>query len=186
MGKIIKDNLIVDINSVRPNNYNPKLNYKSTNDNRVQFEKFKNSLIIHGQINPVKVRQTIDKDRYEIIDGYHIWTAMKELEFKEIEIKDFGNISREEAIKIFLCSEELKIPLDIVDTAKLVKEIKGLNIGLKGLPYTEIENENKIKLLEFDWSQFEEEIKDNKQLDLLGGIPEEPEENNNQELDFSE
>ena len=38
--------------------------------------------------------------------------------------------------------------------AELVKKIKEGEEDLEGLPYTEEEIENKIKLLEFDWGEF--------------------------------
>jgi len=177
--------LIIDIDKIKPNNYNIKSNYNQTNNGRLSFEKIKRSINIHGQMNSIKVRE-ISNDLYEIIDGYCIWMAMKELGFKEIEIKNFGNISEEESIKKYLYLEELKIPLDIIEVAWLLKRIKEPNIKLKGFPYSEQEIKNKIKLIEFDWDKFKEiEEIENKQLGLLGDFSrnQEPEKEIEEELE---
>lgn len=154
--KIIENNLIVDINKVVPNDYNPKLNYEDIPEFQAQYEKIKESLRYHGQIDPVLIRE-IENGLYEIINGFHRWKAMKELKFEKVEIKNLGKISRQEAIKKALSTEEPRIPLDVIETAKLLKEIKESEAGLEGLPYLEQEIKEKIELLEFDWNTFENE-----------------------------
>jgi len=154
--RILENNLKVQIDKIKPNNYNPKPDYNESEELKVEFEKIKNSLRVHGQVDPLQVREV--KDYYELINGYHRLKAMEELGFKEAEIKNFGKISEEEAIKIALSMEELRIPLDIIETAKLVKRIKDSEVGLEGLPYLEEEIKQKIELLEFDWSRFEGEV----------------------------
>jgi len=165
MGKIIENNLIIKIDKIRPNDYNIKLDHHSTNEGRVQFVRVKQSLMFHGQMESIKVRYISDEDYYEIINGYLIWSAMKELGFEEAEVKNFGGITREEAIKKYLSLEELKIPLDVIEVSQLLKKIKESDISLRGFPYAGKEIDEKIKLLDFDWDQFNEE---NKQLGLLG------------------
>jgi len=154
--KIIENNFVVAIDKVKPNGYNPKPDYNSTDELKAEFEKIKNSIRVHGQIDPIQVRE-LGKGMYEIVNGYHRWVAMKELGFKEIEIKNLGKMSRAEAIKKSLSFEELKIPLDIIESAKLIKELKDAEEDLSGLPYTEEEISNKIALLNFDWNDFERE-----------------------------
>lgn len=147
------NNLIMEIDKLVPNDWNPKLDYNSTEELKIEFEKIKNSLKDHGQVDPIIVREI--KDKYEIINGYHRWVAMKELEFKEVEIKNLGKITKNEAIKIGLSLEETKIPLDVIEVAQLVKSLKEIG-EWQGLPYSLEEIENKIKLLDFDFKQFGE------------------------------
>jgi len=157
--KIIENNFVVAIDKVKPNGYNPKPDYNSTDELKAEFEKIKNSIRVHGQIDPIQVRE-LGKGMYEIVNGYHRWVAMKELGFKEIEIKNLGKMSRVKAIMKALSFEVLKIPLDIIESAKLAKEVRDSEEDLSGLPYTPEELENKIRLLEFDWDNF-------KEIDLL-------------------
>ena len=152
MGKIIENNLKVSIDKVKPNNFNPKLNFREYPDLGKEFNRIKKSLKTYGQLDPIQVRE-LDDGTFELINGYHRWEAMKELGFVEIEIKNLGKISREQAIKIAISTEDTKIPLEQIEVAKLLKEIRDSEIGLEGLPYEIEDIEAKINLLEFDWKQ---------------------------------
>lgn len=153
--KIIENNQIVDIDLVIPNNYNPKPDYNSTEELQLEFQKIKDSVEYHGQMDPLIVREVNGK--YELINGYHRWQAMKDLGFTKVEIKNLGVISKNEAIKKTLSFEELKIDLDTVETAKLVKALKGDQDSLKGLPYFTDEIEDKLKMLDFNWKDYDGE-----------------------------
>jgi len=153
--KIIENNKKVKIDQVQPNTYNPKPDFNSTDELKVEFGKIKESLRIHGQIDPVLVRE-IETDKYELINGYHRWMAMKELKFTEVEIKNLGIMSKEDAIKKALSTEELRVPLDVIEVAKLIKQVADSEAGLEGLPYLQEEIEKKIALLEFDWDNFQD------------------------------
>ncbi len=161
---IIENNMVVDIELVIPNNYNPKPDFTSTEELQLEFAKIKDSIAYHGQIDPLIVREVNDK--YELINGYHRWQAMKELGFEKVEIKNLGTISKEEAIKKALSFEELKIPLDVIETAKLIKALKEDQVSLMGLPYMSEEIENKLKMLDFNFNDYQdtdlEDIKGNK------------------------
>ena len=52
-----------------------------------EFERIKKSLQEHGQMDPIIVRE-IEDNKYEIINGYHRWNAMKDLGYYECEIKN--------------------------------------------------------------------------------------------------
>ena len=158
MEKIIENNKIVGIEEIKANDYNPKLSYKDSPELMIEFDKLKKSLEYHGQIDPLLVREV--KSGYELVNGYHRLEAMKELKWKRVEIKDLGKISRIEAIKKALSTEELRIPLDVIEVAELIKGIKDSEGSLEGLPYLEEEIENKIKLLNFDWSKYESDFLD--------------------------
>ncbi|MHA1867143.1 MAG: ParB/RepB/Spo0J family partition protein, partial [Candidatus Heimdallarchaeaceae archaeon] len=94
-------NLIVSIDKIVPNDFNPKPDYNSTEELRIEFERIKNSLKNHQQIDPIIVRELPEKElkkkpgmrkKYEIINGYHRWAAMKELGVKKVEVKNLGKI----------------------------------------------------------------------------------------------
>jgi len=157
MGKIIENNLIVEIDKIKPNDYNPKPDYSKSPELQFEFDKIKKSLKYHGQIDPIQVREITGNVPYEIINGYHRWKGMKEMDFDKVEIKNFGKITKTEAIKIGLSMEVLKIPLDVIEVAQLIKEIKDKEESLEGLPYAIEEIKEKIALLEFDWDQFKDD-----------------------------
>lgn len=149
--KIVTNNLVVPIEQVHPNDYNPKVNYDKTPELKAQFEKILNSLKYHGQGDPIKVRET-KKGKYEIMDGYHRYQAMKKLGYKEIEIKNFGPLTREEAIKITLTMEETGVDIDPIMRAQLLKDFKELGHDISGLPYTIEEIDAHIQILNYDFS----------------------------------
>lgn len=157
MERITQNNLIIDIDKIQPNDYNPKPDFNESEELKLEFDKLKRSLEHHGQIDPLLVRE-IGKDKYELVNGYHRWLAMKELGWKKAEIKNLGKISRIDAIKKALSTEEIRIPLDIIEVAELVKNIRESEEGLEGLPYTAEEIQEKIDLLEFDWESFKREV----------------------------
>lgn len=148
--------LLVSLDLVKPNDYNPKKDYHEDHANRVMFEKVKKSLESHKQIDPIIVRE-LEDGTYEIINGFHRYMAMTELGYKEIEIKNLGKMSRGEAIAKALSTEYPKIPLDELEVAQLVKEFVDQKFDLTELPYSMDEIEAKIELLDFDWKNFNEQ-----------------------------
>lgn len=90
------------------------------------------------------------------MDGYHRYEALKELGYENVEIKNFGKISREQAIKITLSIEETGVELDPILKAGLLKEMRDMQYDMEGLPYTVEEIETQIQLLDFDMQKFEE------------------------------
>lgn len=139
--------IVVDINKVLPNDYNPKLSIEESVENKSTYEKIKASLQNNEQFQALLVREV--KENYEIVDGKHRWLAMKELGYKECSVRNLGKITRNEAIKLTLSSEELKIALDDIMVAKLVQELANAK-DLTGLPYTEKEIEAMLALLQFN------------------------------------
>lgn len=155
MDRINTDNKVVDINLVKPNTFNPKPDYNETEELKSEYQKIVDNISKQGQIGAVKVRRVANE--YEIIDGFHRWNAMKELGYNEIEIKDLGEISREEAIVLSLNYERTNIPIDVIEEAKLIRELKEINEGLlSDLPFTESEIKDKIDMLEFDFDGFKD------------------------------
>lgn len=160
--KIVVNNSVVLITEVRANDYNPKKKIVDDEATKVQYEKVKKSLEVFGQIDPILVRELEKEEdgvKYEIINGFHRFTAMKELKFTEIEIKNLGIMSRSEAISRALSTEEIHIPLDQIEVAGLLKELNNdLDFDLGDLPFTNQEIADKIEMLDFDWDKFNEEI----------------------------
>jgi len=165
--QIIQNNQIVEITKVKCNDYNPKPDFNSTEELKAVFEKIKKSLELHGQIDPILVRE-LDDGTFEIINGFHRWSAANELGADKIEIKNLGKISRNDAIKKALSTEDIKVEIDEIEKAKLIKELVTEDDTL-GLPYTDEEITNFVDLLEFDFDQFENE--DNP-TDIGGGSKE--------------
>jgi hypothetical protein len=95
---------------------------------------------------------------YEIIDGFHRFTACGELGYSKLPINDLGVISDTDARILLINREKAKIPLDPVKEAELIKELKaqfGTVEQLSGvLPYSVEVIEEKLKVLDFDWSSY--------------------------------
>jgi len=154
MIEINKDNLVVDIKKVFPNDYNPKRTDPEFQGYIETIEKLKTSLRTKGQVQPIKVRK-IGKG-YEIIDGYHTYIAMKELEATEIEIKNLGKMSFQDAAALCLTVENIKNPIDPIEEAALLQTLRyEFNISFDELslmvPYNVEEIEFKIDTLNFDF-----------------------------------
>lgn len=154
--KIHSENLIVPIKQVVLNDYNPK------NENKKVIEQVKKSLKSHGQVVPILVRKIKGKKEYEVINGEHRIIAMKEEDYKEVEIKTLGELTREEAIAIALSTEDIKNEIDPIERAKLLKEVAeivSIDELAEVLPYEATEINSMIETLDFDFEEFEEKPK---------------------------
>lgn len=152
----------VDINKVRPNNWNPKESIEVNSDNKERYEQIKANIVKKGMYLPIIVR-TIG-DTYEIIDGYHRWLACKELGYTEIMIWDLGEIKKEEAQGITLDSIYLNISPSEPMTAQIVKAIQLTNPeAIKLLPFNELQIQEYLQLAEFDFGKYmdEKEVDEN-------------------------
>lgn len=165
--QIIQNNLIVPIEKVKPNEYNPKLDFRANDDNLKEYEKVKKSLQIAGQIQPIIVRE-LEDGNYEIINGYHRWEAMKELGYIEIEVKNLGKIDWDTAVSRALLTEDTKIPIDVIELAELMKKVvtpeKPAEYWANLLPYNAELIQAKIELLNFNFDQLGQD--DGGEIDL--------------------
>lgn len=116
----------VNIDSVRPNTWNPK------EYNKTIIEYLKNSIDQMGFKQPLSVRQN---NGYEILDGEQRWTAMRELGAKTIYIYDNGIVSDEDA-KSETINWQIQVPFDPVKLAPIVLELAELNFTV---PYSQKE-----------------------------------------------
>lgn len=164
LDKFQKKLIEVDINKVTPNEWNPNRHTPAN------FQTLLNSIKRFGFNDPVSVRQVIKEvEEYEILDGEHRWQAAKELGFKKIQVINFGEVTREEAMTLTQLLN-LRGSDDVLLRAKMLKELKANQVSLfELLPGTEKEKDEELKLLDFDFSQFdktEEEIQKKKEGDI--------------------
>ena len=145
MDKFTTVQLEVSIEEVFPNPWNCNVQNDKT------FEKEIESIKVHGFIVPVLVRKK--GEIYEIIDGEHRWRACKALEFTKIKVESLGEIEDAMAKVLTIKLNNLRGQDDIIKRAKILKELNEGQLAL--LPFERKELEEEIKLLEFDFSQFE-------------------------------
>lgn len=152
----VKDHsLIVDINKVCFNNWNPKV--KRT----PEFEKVKDSVRMNGLSMPIVVREIDDRDfDYEVLDGEQRLTAALDLGFTEIWVVNMGKISDEDAKAKTIWLEQA-VPFDKDKLGSLLIELK----DKIELPYTdeEIELMGGIEIDDgLGDDDFEDDFEDNK------------------------
>jgi len=139
---------IVPIEQVRPNTWNPK--DKGTED----YNRVLDSVRKKGLRMPIVVRE-IEPDSYEIVDGEQRWTACKDLAFKEVLIYNEGKMSDQEARELTIFFQQ-QVPFNEIELLPLIKEIVSYT-GEYQLPYSDKEVEEKLKMLQFDWDQYQKE-----------------------------
>lgn len=103
--------------------------------------------------------RTIEKDKkYQIIDGFHRWKDQVERGSKEILVNDIGVISDEVAKKLTLLRENARVPLDMILTSKLLKDLATQDINIEELAKEVGFNKEKLieslEVAKFDWNQF--------------------------------
>lgn len=139
---------VVDIETVRPNEYNPK------NPDTKEFKNVVKSLKTNGLTIPIIVREDPEnKGQFIIIDGQHRYLAAKELEYKEIPIYNEGVVdeARAKQLTIFY---QVQVPFSEIDLSYLVVELANLEMEL---PYTEQEILDFRDMAEFDFNYDREE-----------------------------
>lgn len=139
---------VVDINNVRPNEYNPK------NPDTKEFKNVVKSLKTNGLTIPIIVREDPENEgQFVIIDGQHRYLAAKELEYKEIPIYNEGIIDDAKAKQLTIFYQ-VQVPFSEVDLSYLVVELANLEMEL---PYTEQEILDFRDMAEFDFNYDREE-----------------------------
>lgn len=104
---------IVQTGACKPNPWNPN------RMNRKEFEALKLSIKEHGQTKPIQVRK-LGKE-YQILGGFHTWSAMKELGHKEIAV----NIHEldDDGAKLYSLQDNLGGQDDLLKLGMLVYEL---------------------------------------------------------------
>ena len=132
-------------------------NYKQ--DDIEKTAKLEANLKRNGQIENLIVRE-LDTGFYEIINGNHRYDVLKNLGIKFAVVNNKGKISKQDAIRLAIETNETKFVTDTISLAELIKELS-ITFDVKTLaetmPYTEEQLEEMIKLTDFDWNQFNQD-----------------------------
>lgn len=131
-------------------------NYKE--DDEKKLNDLVNNIKRNGQVENLIVRKVGEK--FEIVNGNHRYDALKELKIKKAIVCNKGEISKPEAMRLAVETNETRFPNDNVKLAGIVSSmVEEFEIeDLSGtLPFTAKEIENFQSLLDFDWEQYENE-----------------------------
>jgi ParB/RepB/Spo0J family partition protein len=132
-------------------------NYKDDDDKKLKD--LINNIKRNGQVENLIVREIGDK--YEIVNGNHRYDALYKLGLKLAIVCNKGKISKEEAIRLAIETNETRFPNDNIKLAELFEVLSGkyeMEDLSKTLPFTQTEIENYQNLLSFDWDKFENEV----------------------------
>lgn len=153
--------VLVDINLVQPNPWNPNTQSKE------MFEKEVASIKELGMLGSILVREW--GGVYEILDGEHRFKACKELKYTQIPVETLGEISDTDAKLLTVLLNNLKGKDDLEKRAKIYEQLSEGQLQL--LPFTNEEIENEKALFKFDFSQYDEQTPIDKKKDLLIQVP---------------
>src|SRR5262245_43414646 len=78
----------------------------------------------NGQVETVMVRQ-LKGGKFEMVNGNHRHDAFAELGVSKVAVCDLGKISKAEAMRLAVETNETRYETDFVQLSKLVKEMKG-------------------------------------------------------------
>jgi len=162
MAKIIGEDLIVKIEKVIPNTWNPKESIEESEENKKSYEAIKKEIENKGLFEAITVREK--GEGFEILDGFHRWTACEELGFEEIRINNLGDISEDLARAITVIKEQKKVNLSEIKVAEIVNWFgeEGIedDLAMEMLGYNEEQLEEYKNLFNFDWEEYKVEIKE--------------------------
>lgn len=145
----------VKLSKLAPNDYNPKKPFKEDSDNMERYLEVLESVRSNWYWQKIQVRE-LKNWNYEIVDWYHRFCAMMELWFweQEIQVINFGKISRAEAVALNTSMDVIKVPVDSLMQAKLYKDLKDswelTDEIIARMPYSIEQIDAKIELLDFD------------------------------------
>lgn len=131
--------LVVDIDSVRPNTWNPK--DLDTED----FKKVLSSVQTNGLRLPIVVREN---GGYEILDGEQRWRACKQLGFTKVIIYNEGEVSDQRAKELTIWYQQ-QVPFDEVKLADLVKSMI-TDFPDFHSPFTDVEIQELVKIATYN------------------------------------
>jgi len=134
-------------------------NYK-TDGSEEQIQKLMNSIEYDKSAGVLAVRKVNDK--YEVIDGNHRLEALRRLEWKQVQVENFGELSKAKSIVLSRRRNNLWFDDDLLSFAKLLKEDVLPEISMeelnKILPDAE-DIENLSNFNEFEWEEPNEKTK---------------------------
>ena len=104
------------------------------------FEKEKASITEHGMIDPILVRET--PEGWEIVDGFHRWSACTELGHTEILCISLGKASDQQVKKLTIIANDLRGHSDPTKLSHLIADLakmEPLELLAQTLPMSEKE-----------------------------------------------
>lgn len=142
---------IVEVDKLR----RAEWNYKQ--ESEFLTEKLQANLERNGQMENILVRE-LDDETYEVVNGNHRYDALQRLGVSKIVAYNLGKISKQEAMRIAVETNETKFHSDQIKLGEIVAEIaQEFQIDdLKNtLPFSAQEIENFINIQEFDWADYD-------------------------------
>ena len=134
-------------------------NYKKDDDEKAT--KLAENIRRNGQLENIIVRET-DDGSLEVVNGNHRLTAFEELQFEKVMCFFLGKVSDSQAQRIAIETNETRFETDHIKLAELIRNmVMGTDAEFEiadlvaTMPFTHEELENQIKLLDFDWSEFQ-------------------------------
>lgn len=144
---------IIAIDDIRPNGWNPN------EQSKLMYEKTKLSIYNHGSIEPVLARPIAD-GKYEIIDGYHRYLAMRELGYTTIGVMIRDDIHEEMAKAMTITSNRVKGEPNKLKLSKNLNDVAvevGFDQLLEEAPYDKKELKALLKLTSNLWDEMDQE-----------------------------
>ncbi len=129
-------------------------NYKE--EDVIMSNKLRENLKRNGQIETIHLRK-LETGYYEVVNGNHRYDEMVILGRKTIIAYDNGVISKEEAIRRCLETNETKFESNQIKLAGLIKELSqqfDLTDLVQSMPFSEEEINNYAAMTDFNWEQY--------------------------------
>lgn len=151
-------------------------NYRDKQD-RQSLIKLWDSIKKYGQLRNIVVLK-VKKEEYVLIEGFNILRCLKELKEQEVWAKVVEIKQDYEALKLKVLLNDLNFPIDYVELAKTINEIRDnmpYSDKLTDLPYTKAQIDKFRHIFNFDWDDFEQtksNFVDPNQVDLFDAINE--------------
>lgn len=146
-------------------------NYKV--DDKQMSEKLRNNINRNGQVENVIVRE-LDDGMYEVVNGNHRLTVIKELGCEEVVCCNLGKISKVQAQRIAIETNETKFENDKIKLAQLINEIMDsydVSDLQKTLPFTERKMDEMKSLFDWKWQSGDLSSDEFEQYELNLSLP---------------
>ena len=130
------------------------------------FIKLKKSLQDYGQLKPLNCIRL--NDAYYCFEGKNILKAMVELNIEKVEVNVFDE---KDANQIQLIINETYFKKCDVWLSEKLNQMTDINYAI--LPFEKEEVNNYIKLLKFNWDEFERKTETENQISLFDLVEEE-------------
>lgn len=121
----VKEVKIVPMSMLQPNAYNP--NRFSGGKSGQMMALLKQSLRTYGLLFPLITSWDEDKQKYRIIDGYHRYEALKQLEVEEVAILDM-RLAYHDAVQLTVLMNRIKGFHQVELMSDLVMKLEDLGL----------------------------------------------------------